>query len=242
MENLPGIKRRKSGKAGKLLVNLFTFLILVATLCLAAAFVALLINPWMSFNPFQPPTIPATLGSPSPTITPAQALPATWTSTVTATEAPTETPTPTPPPTETPEPPDVEETPDPEEVPFALQPGSPIGIPNYLSNGLGCEYLGLGGQVFALDGAPISGLVLRLGGELDGETLSMESITGSATEIGPGGYLFDIADLPVASEDSIWVQIDDGSGTPLSARAYVSTTTDCNQNLLLVNWRQIREQ
>ena len=242
MVKFTGTKKRRNGKLGKLFVNLFTFVILLATLCLAAAFVTLLINPWMSFNPFQPPTLPATIGSPSPTITPAQALPSTWTPTPTATEIPTETPTLTATPTETPEPIDLDRTPDPDEVPFAVQPGSPIGIPNYLSNGLGCEYLGLGGQVFALDGAPISNLVVRLGGEFNGEPLAMESITGSATEIGPGGYLFNIANLPAASDETIWVQIDDGSGEALSERIFVTTTADCNQNLILVNWRQIREQ
>jgi len=238
----PARKQRKRGKVTKLIVNLITFVILLATLSLAAAFITLLINPWMSFNPFPPPTLPATVGSPSPTITAAQPLPATWTATVTFTPIPTDTPTPTVTPTETPEPIDIEPTADPEEVPFTLQPGSPIALPNYLSNGLGCEYLGVGGQVFAMDGAPISGLVIRMGGEFDGEPISLESITGTATEIGPGGFLFDVANLPIATEGTLWVQIDNGSGTPLSERVFLTTTTDCNQNLILVNWRQVRDQ
>jgi len=238
----PARKQRRRGKMGKLILNLLTFVLLIGTLSLAAAFITLLINPWMSFNPFPPPTIPATVGSPSPTITAAQPLPSTWTPTPSVTPVPTDTPTLTPTPTETPEPIDVEETVDPEEVPFTLQPGSPIALPNYLSNGLGCEYLGVGGQVFSLDGAPISGLVVRLGGEFDGQSISMESVTGTATEIGPGGFLFDVANLPIASEETMWVQIDNGSGTPLSERVFLTTTTDCNENLILVNWRQVRDQ
>ncbi len=101
--------------------------------------------------------------------------------------------------------------------------------------------MGVGGQVFNLEGEPIIDLEVHLAGELEGlEPIDMYAITGSAPELGPGGYLFNVADKPIASQGTLWIQLDDGSGNPLSEQVFLVTSEDCNENQVLVNWRQVR--
>ncbi len=227
--------RKRTGRLSRLIFNLLTFIVLIAIIVVVGAFAVAFMNPNVSFNPFPPPTLPVALGTPTATSTPAQPLPGTWTPTTTFTPPPTETPTPTltPPPTGTPTP--TEPVP-----PFALQPGNPVRIPN-IANDLGCEWLGVGGQVFSLQNEPIAKLGVHLEGELDGIPLSLDAITGSAPEIGPSGYVFNLADRPIASEDSLWVQLNDGSGVTLSDIVVYSTSDQCDENFVMVNWRQVRE-
>jgi hypothetical protein len=226
---------RSVGGVGKSALNILTLFILLTTLCLVGALLAVFINPYISINPYPPPTVPATLGSPTPSNTPALALPPTWTPTPSHTPAPTNTPQPT----DTPVP--IVDTPTPEAVPpFALQVGSPARIQNYL-NDAECEWMGVMGQVFDLENAPILNLSVHLVGELEGVgEIDLWAITGSAPDVGPGGYLFNIADHPIASEGTLWIQVDDGGGTALSEMIYLDSSESCSENLIMVNWRQIR--
>lgn len=228
-------RRRRSGGIGRLIFNLLTLVIVVGTLALIAAFVAIFLNPYQSFNPFPPPTLPPPAGTPTATNTPALPLPTPWTPTATTTPAPTTTLTPTL--TETPE---DTPTPTPQSPPFALQPGNPVRIPN-IANAAGCDWMGVGGQVFSLENDPILEIGVHLGGELQGEPIDLDALTGSATDIGPSGYVFDLADHPIGSDGSIWIQLNDGSGTPLSDQVNVSTSNNCSENFVMVNWRQVRE-
>ena len=56
---------------------------------------------------------------------------------------------------------------------------------------------------------------------------------------GPGGYEIVLADQPIESRDSLWVQLFDLSGNPLSELIYVDTVADCGQNLILLNYSQM---
>jgi hypothetical protein len=231
-ERRPGMSARG---LFRLILNFLTLLVILATLAVAGSFVMLFLNPYMSINPYPPPTVPPTLGSPTPTNTPAKPLPATWTATPQPTGIPTETPTPEP--TETPVPTATETAPGP---PFALQVGSPSLIVNFV-NDAGCEWMGVFGQIFNFDDKPILELTVRLGGELEGlDPIDMTALSGSAPELGPGAYLFNLADHPIASEDTLWIQLDDGGGNPLSERVYLTTSDSCTENLIMVNWRQVR--
>ena len=101
--------------------------------------------------------------------------------------------------------------------------------------------MGVGGQVFSLQNEPISNLGVHVEGELDGVPLSLDAITGSAPEIGPSGYVFDLSDTPIVSEDTLWIQLNDGAGVTLSDIVYFSTSDKCDENFVMVNWRQVRE-
>ena len=45
---------------------------------------------------------------------------------------------------------------------------------------------------------------------------------------------------PVASDRTLWVQAVDAAGMPLSEKVYLSTFGDCEHNLLIVNFNQVR--
>jgi hypothetical protein len=128
-----------------------------------------------------------------------------------------------------------------EDMPFALQIGSPARIQNYIRVDDGCNWMGVGGQVFNLDGDPILELTIHLVGELEGLTpFDLFALTGSSTELGPGGFLFEISDHPITSQENMWIQLDDGAGKPLSEAIYLDTSESCTENLILVNFRQVR--
>lgn len=226
----------------QLILNLLTAVTLLLAIAIALVFGAVMINPYLPFNPYPPPTLPATLGPPTATKTPEIYLPSTWTPSITFTEVPSITPTPTE--TETPPPPPGAgtETATPEtqsDAQFLPQQGSP----SYIADERGCEHMGVGGKVFDLSGAAISGLAVRVGGELAGAPVGpMDSLTGSAADrFGFGGYYFELADSPVASQDTVWVQLlDSSSGLPLSDQLYLTTYDSCDQNLILINWRQVQ--
>jgi hypothetical protein len=157
--------------------------------------------------------------TPSPTVT--------QTTEFTVTVAPTISPTLTPSPTV-------------ELLPFIL-----IGEPESMSSALirpelGCEWLIIAGQVWDLQDAPVLGLTLHLYGELDGYTIDQFSLTGSATDYGESGYEFTLENLVVDSEGTLFIQLVDTNGIPFSHPYAIRTFNDCQQNLILVNFKQVR--
>lgn len=243
-ETRPGVN---TTRIRRLVINLLTGGFLLASLALAGTYGVMLINPQVSFNPYPPPTLPPTVGPPTATNTPAIYLPTEILHTATPTVArplPTSVPTDTPIPqeTETPEPSPTEDlTPPATAEPgaqFELQPGSPSPT----SHVSGCSNLGVGGRVFDLESAPIIGLAVRMGGQLGGLDIgTLDSLTGSATDLfGFGGYYFDLGNTPIASQQTLWIQVlDASSGLPLSEQVLLTTYDSCDQNLILVNFRQV---
>jgi hypothetical protein len=231
------IKRRRRGSNFSLILNLLTLLVLLATLGIGGALGALLFEPYLPYNPFPPPPLPPTLGFPTATNTPEIYLPPTWTGTPTHTATPTAMPTETPGPTETPVPTSQGTDGVPGDAAFVLQSGSPLSLPNIV-NDRGCDWMGVGGQVFDLNRAPISGLGVRITGELGGLPISLDTLTGSADELGPAGYAFDLADRPIASSGTLFIQLNDTAGVPLSDRIALTTFDTCDANFIMVNWNQ----
>jgi hypothetical protein len=239
-KNRPGLS---TTQIGRLAVNFLTALVTLITIGVGVVFVIVFVNPYWDINPYPPPTLPATVGSPTSTSTAAVTLPPTWTPGVTS-MPPTWTPGVTSmPPTWTPvfTPSPVATTAVVEDMPFALQIGSPARIQNYIRVDDGCNWMGVGGQVFNLDGDPILELTIHLVGELEGLTpFDLFALTGSSTELGPGGFLFEISDHPITSQENMWIQLDNGAGKPLSEAIYLDTSESCTENLILVNFRQVR--
>ena len=234
------LPRKRTSKIGSIFFNLLTLIVLFAILVVGGAAATIFVNPYVDvgffYNPFPPPTVPALLGSPTPTHTPAVPLPDAWTPTPTDTPEATHTPTPVPTDTPVPTPTDTPLPP-----PFSLQPGNPVQIPN-IANDAACDWMGVGGQVFNMDNQPIVDLGLHLEGELEGNQISLDTISGSAPAIGPAGYVFNLSDHPIASDSTIWIFLHDGSGNPLSDQVFIVTSAECNKNFVMVNWRQVREQ
>lgn len=147
--------------------------------------------------------------------------------TATVVASPTLTPTITPSPTL-------------ELLPFIL-----LGEPEWMSSalirpGLGCEWLIIAGQVWDLQDAPLRGLTLHLYGELAGYTIDRFAQTGSAADYGQSGYEFTLENLVVDSQESLFIQLIDANGIPLSHPYAIETFNDCQKNLILVNFKQVR--
>lgn len=126
-------------------------------------------------------------------------------------------------------------------MPFVLHPGDPVAIPNIGHPEAGCNWLGVAGRAFNMSGAPIGqGLFVQLAGNLDGQEVEMLSMTGTATQYGEGGYEFILGENPVASSETLWVQLFDQAMLPLSDKVTFNTYSECNKNLTLVNFNQVR--
>jgi hypothetical protein len=94
----------------------------------------------------------------------------------------------------------------------------------------------VGGQVFGPDTTPVFGLSILVGGTLDGYQVGSLGTTGMETNIGEGGYEITLADHPVDSSRTLWIQIVDTIGNPLSEKVYFDTINDCERTFILVNF------
>jgi hypothetical protein len=171
---------------------------------------------------------------PSPTEEMALVLSATSTATLTQTLEPTATPTPEPTLTYTP-------TPTEKPMPFVVK-GTPNGYPNsMLFPQYSCEeYLFIGGEILDLREAPILGLIVRLGGTYGGSLVDQTSLSGDVTVYGESGFGFVIENQRIW-ESGITIQLFDENGEPLSSLIYLSITGNCDSNLVIVNYKQVRE-
>lgn len=230
------------------LLDILTFLVLLATACMGFYFISIFNNPGSALNPLKP----AYILTPSPTITPIQLEP-TWTATATIYAPPTETllPSITPPATSTlanlvpstvtPVP---TETPMPTATPKALFSASSVNsiesviIPHLLN--VDCSWQGVGGTVDDQNSSPIIGIVVRLGGTWNGKSVELTTVSGISPEYGKSGFEFVLGDTPVDSRDTLYVQLLDQAGLPLSDRVFIDTSSDCKKNLVLVRFKKNR--
>ena len=228
--------------------NVLTILVLVVALCVGAVFLLIFINPESSLNPFPPPTLVPMPELPTATVTPRFTLQPSWTPTntlppVTNTPAPTHTPFITDTPfglagTNTPAP----ATLTPGGFSFVLQQGSPAAITSTAFHpDAGCNWAGVAGQATSLNGEAVRGLFVQLGGSFTGAPIVDKlTMSGLAPQYGPGGFEFTLADNLVASHHTLWIQLLDQQNLPLSDRIYFDTFDDCEKNLIIIYFVQVR--
>ncbi len=227
--------------------NILTILVLVALLCVVSVFVLIFINPNSILNPFPPPTLNPADATATITVTPRFTLVPSWTPTnalvqVTDTPNPSDTPLPTQgmveyPPTVEPVVAGINDS-----YAFQLQQGSPAAIAGVeFHPETGCNWLGVAGQATSLNGESVRGLFVQLGGSMP-DVKSMDNLvmTGLAPQYGLGGFEFTLADKLVASEGSLWIQLLDQQNLPLSDRIYFNTFDDCQKNLIIIYFNQVR--
>ena len=237
--------RRTSKERGdsSLTWNILTVVMLVLMLCVAAVFLVIFFNPSVGINPFPPPTMPVipTLPPlPTATNTPRFQMQPSWTPTLVVEMPPTATESGEGPgPDATMIPP---ATPLPGDFSFVVPLDSVYAVPGQSFHpDAGCNWLGVAGQATNLSGAPVLNLLVQLGGVFEGRTYETKTMmTGTATQYGQGGFEFTISDRPVASNDALWLQLLDQQFLPLSDKVYFDTYTDCEKNLVIVYFRQIR--
>jgi len=226
--------------------NTLTVVVLLAAVCVALVVLMLFVNPSSAFNPFPPPTLPVAISLPTITPTPRSVLPPTWTPLPTDLPTATYTPRPTstPAPTETPfslfTPTNTTEALF--GMPYDVASGSPVAISSVTFHPeAGCYWMGVAGQVLDISGAPVStGVVIQLSGVIGGDFVDITSLTGIAPQYGQSGYEFFLGDRPIASNNTLWVQLIDQAGRALSEKIYFETFDDCSRNLVFINFKQLR--
>lgn len=245
--------RRQKKRKNDSIWNFLTFLAVLGIVGAGIFSLAIFSNPQIFFNPFPPPTSPTTVMIVSSTSRPVHSTPTIGFVKVSDTPSPTgtaspvpDTATPTPfTPTETLEGSDLSLTPmtTPDEnadYKFAAQ-SDPEGIKASLFNpNHTCNWMGVGGQVFDLQGRPVANILVKLEGYLDRHKVDVTSLTGTAIQYGSAGYEFTITETPTATKHTLWVRLVDQSNAPLSPRIYFDTYQDCNKNLIVVNFKQVR--
>lgn len=205
----------------------FVFLMLIFG---GVVWLAMLIFGW---GPYQAESVPET---PIAAVTTESLLLPNHTATLTNTipPTPTETLTPTPSPTVTP-------TATPEVYPFVL-----IGEQEMMSNdlirpGLSCDYLIIAGQVWDLQDVPVTdSATVHLYGTLGGFTIDRFALPGTAQVYGESGYEFLLEGLVIDSVESLRIRLEETNGLPLSHEYAIQTYEDCQKNLILVNFKQVR--
>ncbi|MCE1252657.1 MAG: hypothetical protein LWX83_03795 [Anaerolineae bacterium] len=255
-QNKPAVTyvRRPRRRRSADILNLLSTLVVSLSLCLLVWFVYLFNNPGSRLNPMPPvlPSLPPTIAI--PTAAAAEA-------TLVETEPPTETPQPpaTPSGSVGPLPPTLQITlPGPSPTPL-FDPASPtetdlprsyysyaiISAPNAIEASTlkpdrDCNWMGVGGNVFDMQNRPATGILVQMGGYLNGEVLLEYSLTGTVLHYGPAGYEFTLAEKPTATRKALWIRLVDQAKQPISEKVVFDTYPECARNLILVNFKQIK--
>jgi hypothetical protein len=192
------------------------------------------ITPTLTFTPTRTFT-----NTPSPTpITPTITESITPSLTITSTIAPTLTPIVT----DTPIPPTLTATrdftpqptpPPPSPFPFDLKDNQIIFTQNF-ANAAGCAWQGLGGQVFDVNGQPLTGIRVHV----FGNGIDQFTASGTNTLYGASGWEIPLGNT--VSLNSYIVELQTPQGTIISPQVTVSFPADCTRNLALVNFQQNR--
>lgn len=224
--------------------DMLSSVVVLITACVTGYFLLIFINPTSALNPL-PPHPGNPFAPPTFTITPLQLQP-TWTSsptiepTITETPRPTFTPLASPtffslvPPTDTPKP---TSTP---KAPFSATVNAieSVIIPHLQASA--CNWQGIGGTVEDANSSSIIGMVVRVVGTLNGKSVNLTTVSGVSPDYGKSGFEFMLGTVPVSSRDTLYVQLLDQAGLPLSDNVYIDTFNDCEKNLVLVRFKKTR--
>jgi hypothetical protein len=166
--------------------------------------------PINTLSPTQTPSVTPTFPPPTPTRTP--------------TPTPTDTPTPGPSPTAT-----ATFSP----FPFTKDQRSPQYLQNF-ANTAGCNWMGVAGEVFDLDGNPVAPGQFVV--HVWDSGIDQRVAVGDAPAYGPSGYEQFLFDAPRVQEQSI--QLETSNGTAVSQVYRFQTRASCNQNLVWFSFVQ----
>lgn len=231
-----------------LILNIFTGLMVILIIALVALMTTIYLNPKVAFNPFPPYDLPEALvlAKATPESDEQEVIP-------TATQEPILEPIVTTMPTATQQGTFVDGTPVPEVtlVPPTVTPfsgyyafvlqneinaiESTLFRPNY-----GCNWSGVAGQVYDLQGRPVMGVRVWLRGTYNGNRVDLLSLTLESSPYGPSGFEFTLGDTPMNSSGKLSIQLLDQANIPISERVYFDTYEDCQKNLVLIKFQQIR--
>jgi hypothetical protein len=131
-------------------------------------------------------------------------------------------------------------TPTREILPYQLSGDPEVFSSDLLRPGLGCDWLVIAGQVWDLTGKEVPGMTLHLFGEIAGYSIDQTTVSGRAKVYGDSGYEFALENVVVDSDGTLFIQLLDTDGSALSAPYAIETFADCQKNLILINFKQVR--
>jgi len=124
--------------------------------------------------------------------------------------------------------------------PYQIQANSPVYLSNFAHQTQACKWAGVAGQVFDLSGAPAKNIVLVVSGKLNGANIYALGMTGTTHLYGSGGYEIVLGSTPVASTATLAMTVYGLDGVALSDSIPFNTVGDCQKNLTLINFKQVR--
>jgi hypothetical protein len=243
MDNFELKTERKKINWKALVWNFLTLVVLLGSCYLANYFLTIFNNPNSPLNPFPPAPLPTSYQTPTYTVTMIQRA-ATWTPTNTLQPSPSRTKAPTwtlipkmitPSDTATPTSAGTEPT-----SAFTSTPMPATAVISHLPSteyhpDSKCDWMGVAGKVLGADDKALLYQTIQVGGSLDDQEIqSLLEISGGHTAYGPSGFEFVLGDKPIASTETLWIQLFDNNGEPLTNRIFFDTYTDCGQNLVMV--------
>jgi hypothetical protein len=135
-------------------------------------------------------------------------------------------------------------------TPFIAEPATNLmfGLqaePQYISadlfrKGRGCNWMGIAGQVFDLKGIPIPGITVQVSGPIYDNNIKLLSMTGAAPWYGIGGFEVFLGEKPTDTSDQFQVRLVDKNGNGLSPLIKFDTRSDCEHNLVVINFQKIQ--
>lgn len=235
--------------SGNIFLGLLTSLFMLGAVLLLAYFAYTFANPFHALNPLQPLTPTAAQQAAVVEEPAAEPIEAEQAETEPTSQAPTLAPlptdTPVPQPTNTPLPfptatPVVISTP--EETPtvepvhkFVAQEGTP----SYIPYSGGCSGVYIAGNITDIDHNPVMLMTVRAVGNLGGEEIFIEVLSGSNTDYTISGWEIKLSDSMITSFGEITLSLyEQGGWEPISDEILVDTYNDCTRNLAVVNFIQ----
>jgi hypothetical protein len=103
-----------------------------------------------------------------------------------------------------------------------------------------CNWMGIAGQAFDMQGRPIPGITVQVSGPMYGKDIQFLSMTGSANWYGEGGYEIFLSDKPMDTMGEFEIRLVDQLGRGLSPKFKFNTSSDCEKNLVVMNFKQIK--
>ncbi len=100
--------------------------------------------------------------------------------------------------------------------------------------------MGIGGNIFDINSAPQTGLIIELGGTIQGLAVTGLAVSGTAQSYGQSGFELPISNKPILTNKTLYIQVRDQAGVPVSDQIYFDTFDDCAKNLILINFYQTR--
>jgi len=122
---------------------------------------------------------------------------------------------------------------------FTIQAATPIFMANFAHASAGCNWQGVAGQIFNASGQPAMNYVIKVTGTFNGQPFTQISVTGTVAgnAYGVGGYEIVLGTTAVNSVDLLTIQLFDNLGAAVTNPLPFSTSANCAQNLVLINFK-----